>query len=96
MSPNRKGAQAREHCSSGVAGRLVVRSRTGREVTNHQPSRRRLEQTAIEGDSPVGERFGDFLKALPSTTGHEKPRGKPGRPLPKAKYYSATDSEPVP
>lgn len=32
----------------------------------------------------------------PSTTGHEKPRGNPGRPLSKAKYSLATDSEQVP
>ncbi len=55
-----------------------------------------LERAAIAGDSPVGERFGAFLAALPSTTGHEKPCGNSGGPSPKAKYYSATDSEPVP
>jgi hypothetical protein len=74
----------------------MVRLRTDRGVTNHQPSRRFLERAAIEGDSPVGKRFGDSLAAFPSTTGHEKPCGNLGRPLPKAKYYSATDSEPVP
>ena len=65
-------------------------------VTNRNPSRRSLERAAIAGDSPVGERLGVFLAALPSTTGHEKPCGNSGGPSPKAKYYSATDSEPVP
>ena len=55
-----------------------------------------LEETAIEGESPVSERFDDSLDRFPSTTGHEKPCGNPGGPSPKAKYYSATDSEPVP
>ena len=95
-SPNRKGVIARRRCLSGVAGRGVVRLRPDRRVTNHQPSRRSLEWAAIEGESPVSERFGDSLVALPSTTGHEKPRGNPGGPSPKAKYSSATDSEPVP
>ena len=31
-----------------------------------------------------------------SMFGHVKPGQKLGRPLPKAKYYSITDSEPVP
>jgi hypothetical protein len=31
-----------------------------------------------------------------STAGHVKSGGKLGRPLPEAKYYLATDSEPVP
>ena len=74
----------------------MVRLRSNRGVTNHQSSQRFLERTAIEVDSPVGERFGGSPAVLPSTTGHEKPCGNPGGPSPKAKYYSATDSEPVP
>ena len=34
--------------------------------------------------------------AFPSTAGHVKPRGNLGRPLSKAKYELATDSELVP
>ena len=55
-----------------------------------------LEETATEGDSPVSERLDDSFGRFPSTTGHEKPCGNPGGPSPKAKYSSATDSEPVP
>ena len=33
---------------------------------------------------------------FPSTAGHVKPRGKLGGPPSKAKYFLATDSEPVP
>ena len=88
--------QAGRRCLGGVVGRCSSRLPPIRGVTNHQPSRRSLERAAIEGDSPVSERFDDSLAMLPSTTGHEKPRGNLGRPLPKAKYYSATDSEPVP
>ena len=54
-----------------------------------------MERSAKEGNSPVGE-----VMRLPvgnlSTTGHEEPRGNPGGPPPKAKYYLTTDSEPVP
>ena len=88
--------QAGRRCLGGVVGRCSSRLQTTRGVTNHQPSRRLLERAAIEGESPVSKRLGDSLAALPSTTGHEKPCGNPGGPSPKAKYYSATDSEPVP
>ena len=54
-----------------------------------------LERPAIEGASPVRE-----IQSTPdeflSTMGHEKPRGNLGRPLSKAKYSLATDSELVP
>ena len=88
--------QAGRRCLGGVVGRCSSRLPPIRGVTNHQPSRRPLERAAREGESPVSERFGDSLAMLPSTTGHEKPCGNPGGPSPKAKYYSATDSEPVP
>ena len=53
---------------------------------NQTPNRRPLERATIEGDSPVGER-GEAPQAISlSTTGHEEPRGKRGRPLSKAKY----------
>ena len=88
--------QAGRRCLVGVVGRCSRALPSSRRVTNHQPSRRTLERSAKEGESPVGERFGDSLAVFPSTTGHEKPCGNPGGPSPKAKYYSATDSEPVP
>ena len=48
-------------------------------------SRRNLERSAAGGESPVGE-IGTAPAGILSTTGHEKSRGKLGRPLPKAKY----------
>ena len=54
-----------------------------------------LESSSIEGERPVRETIrhsGEFL----STAGHVKPRGNLGGPSSKAKYSSATDSEPVP
>jgi hypothetical protein len=44
-----------------------------------------LERTTVEGESPVGENVKTLEISL-STTGHEKSRGKLGRPLSKAKY----------
>ena len=58
-------------------------------------SRRGLERPSKEGNAPVGERTNQ-LSSIPSTAGHEKPRGNPGGPPPKAKYSLATDSEQVP
>ena len=55
-------------------------------------SRRGLERPIIEGNDPVDER-NDQPSRIPSTAGHEKPRGNPGGPPPKAKYSLATDSE---
>ena len=54
-----------------------------------------LERSARDGESPVGEKLGTLDDIL-STTGHEEPCGKQGRPLPKAKYDLTTDSEQVP
>jgi hypothetical protein len=48
-------------------------------------SRKTLERSARDGDSPVDERCDPPARIL-STTGHEKPCGKQGRPRPKAKY----------
>ena len=45
----------------------------------------RSGRPAIAGDSPVGERDGTS-GGIPSTAGHEKPRGNPGGPSSKAKY----------
>ena len=54
-----------------------------------------LERPARDGDSPVDETL-KSSRRFPSTTGHEKPCGNLGGPSSKAKYYLATDSEPVP
>ena len=54
-----------------------------------------LERPAIVGDSPVSETL-IHPRGTPSTAEHEKFRGNPGGPSPKAKYSSLTDSEPVP
>ena len=58
-------------------------------------SRTTLECVAIEGESPVYERF-NGPSSIPSTTGHEKSRWNQGGPSPKAKYSAVTDSELVP
>jgi hypothetical protein len=55
-----------------------------------------LEQPAVEGESPVGERAGPPSMRAPSSAGHVEPRANPGGPSPKAKYYLATESELVP
>ena len=55
-----------------------------------------LERHVIEGDNPVIKMNLTFWIYFPSTAGHEKPCGNSGGPSPKAKYYSVTDSEPVP
>ena len=60
-----------------------------------QLSRMTLERSARDGESPVGEKM-RTLGVILSTTGHEEPCGKQGRPLPKAKYDLTTDSEQVP
>ena len=51
---------------------------------------------AIDGDSPVSEKIPDLFDMFPSSAGHVKPRVNLGGPSPKAKYYSVTDSVPVP
>ena len=51
-----------------------------------------LESTTKESESLVGERL-RYAGKIVSTTGHEKPCGNLGRPLSKAKYSLATDSE---
>ena len=54
-----------------------------------------LESAAVVGDSPVHENLKQPSMFL-SRTGHEKPCLNLGGPPSKAKYVSATDSEPVP
>ena len=87
--------KAQTICSNtdGVVGLLQGFTR---EVTKLWCSRRFLERTTEEGESPVGETLRSSWKQFPSTAGHVEPRGKLGRPFPKAKYLLATDSELVP
>ncbi len=54
-----------------------------------------LESAATEGDSPVGESIRACSGRFPSRAGHVVARLNSGGPSPKAKYYLATDSEPV-
>jgi hypothetical protein len=49
--------QACKRCLAGVVGRFWDRLQPVRGVRNHQFSRRFLERTAGEGDSPVSERL---------------------------------------
>jgi hypothetical protein len=49
-------------------------------------SRRRLERTTREGESPVGEAAEAVRVGVVSTTGHVVSRGKLGGPPSKAKY----------
>ena len=62
---------------------VMLQRHTG--VSKVEASRKTLERSARDGDSPVGESI-DPPASLLSTTGHEKPCGKLGRPRPKAKY----------
>ena len=57
-----------------------------RGVSKVKASRKTLERSARDGDSPVSESVDPPTRIL-STTGHEKPCGKQGRPRPKAKYF---------
>ena len=86
----------RIRCACGVVGHIFTPIRRGGEVTKLHVSRTPFERGAIEGDSPVGESVVDFLDMFPSNAGHVEPRVNLGGPSPKAKYYSVTDSEPVP
>ena len=54
-----------------------------------------MERAAREGDSPLRERTRP-PEEFQSTAGHVQSGGKQGGPSSKAKYYSTTDSEPVP
>jgi hypothetical protein len=44
------------------------------------------DSTAAEGESPVAGLRAAACPSSASTAGHEGARGKPGSPLPKAKY----------
>ena len=80
---------------SGVVGAPVLPSQGGAEVTKVGSSRCVLESTATEGDSPVGERARPFRGAFPSKASAVEAGLNSGGPPSKAKYYLATDSEPV-
>jgi hypothetical protein len=67
-----------------------------REVKKPYNSRSLLERGTKEGDSPVGEIIRSSWVKFPSTTEHVEFCGNLGGPPPKAKYFSATDSEQVP
>jgi hypothetical protein len=62
---------------------VVLQRHTG--VSKVRASRRTLERSTRDGESPVGESADPPARIL-STTGHEKPGGKQGRPRSKAKY----------
>ena len=66
-----------------------------RGVRKSVVSRTALERQAREGDSPVGDNMLARDRHL-SSAGHEKSRVNLRRPCRKAKYFLATDSEPVP
>jgi hypothetical protein len=75
-SGERKGKSPNQELVPGVADRSEILKFF---------NRRELEGSAIEGNSPVGEkkRQTDLIQ---STTRHVKPCGKQGGPPPKAKY----------
>ena len=86
-------------------GRLVVMGLWGRfgpepilagESESLCFSQTDLEKSAVEGESPVGEKTRPLWRRYPSSAGHVEPRANLGGPSPKAKYYLATESEPVP
>ncbi len=54
------------------------------------------ESPPVEGERPVREIRLAIWNVFPSRAGHEKSGLNPGRPLPKTKYSSVTDSELVP
>ena len=87
---------ASRRCGKGVAGCFFPHLLMWRQVTKSYFSRRELESSAIEGDSPVYEKIKILLKAHLSTAGLVESCGNPGRPLSKAKYQCVTDSELVP
>src|SRR5205085_8129104 len=63
-------------------------------VTKPAVSRRFLERTATEGNSPVGESRPASEAVFPSNAWHVESRVNLGGPPPKAKHSLATDSEP--
>ena len=76
-------AQTITACSDGVVGLSLG---IARQVIKQLHSRRILERTTVEGDSPVGEMELPCWREFPSTAGHVKSRGNQGGPSSKAKY----------
>ena len=66
-----------------------------REVTKFDCSGSLWEEAAQRVIPPYAKQS-DLLVVFLSTVGHVKPRGNPGGPSSKAKYYLTTDSERVP
>ena len=66
----------------------------GREVTKVIPNRTGLESPPIASDRLVGKRMNSSGR-FQSSAGLVEPSVKQGSPLPKAKYYLATDSAKV-
>ena len=54
-----------------------------------------MGRPARKGESPVSEKQ-ELTVWIQSTAGHVKPRGKPGGPPSKPKYYLMTDRGAVP
>ena len=63
----------------------------GTTETKRITNRRELESSGTEGNTPVGESENGG-SGIPSTAGHEEPRGKQEGPPSKAKYDPVTDS----
>jgi hypothetical protein len=56
-------------CTIGVVGQYWVGVQPGQGVTNRHHSRRVLESSTTEGDSPVDEMVVDFLDSVPEYHG---------------------------
>ena len=67
----------------------------GTSVSKFSDQPNGLEKPAKDRDSRVGK-FNNLVGGIPSNAVHVKLRVNLSRPLDKAKYYSATDSELVP
>lgn len=65
-----------------------------------ESEKRWIDEVVLERPARVSDSLVVEIRCSPrptlSTAGHVKPCGKLGGPPPKAKYYLATDSEPVP
>ena len=76
--------------------RLRLYGVAGRAERNAERSRRRVWKGSPKRVKVSYPKLQSLQHDTPSTAGHEKSRGNQGGPPPKAKYYLATDSEPVP
>ena len=80
-----------EQKSNEISSVAASERETAQKSARPQP--KCLERHGAAGDTPVGE--GTALMSA-SRAGHVKSCLKTGGPSSKAKYYLATDSEPVP